>query len=145
MASKELRPADEQGELLLARRAEPNEVPIEMIRRQKSAGAALSLACQSSGLEDKEIYGSLGLDAGYFSRIKKGEATLQGDLIRPFCTVVNNRIYPEWLSYQVGCTLVQIQSEAERRAQEAEERAKAFEAENKLMKQLLTGRIKETA
>lgn len=141
MASKELRPADEQGELLLARRAEPNEVPIEMIRRQKSAGAAFALACQSSGLEDKEIYGSLGLDAGYFSRIKKGEATLQGDLVRPFCTVVNNRIFPEWLSFQVGCTLVQIQSEAERRAQLAEERANQAEAKYQLLAQVIQGRV----
>lgn len=141
MASKELRPADEQGELLLTRRAEANEVPIEMIRRQKAAGAAFSLACQSCGLEDKEIYGSLGLDAGYFSRIKKGEATLQGDLIRPFCTVVNNRIYPEWLAYQVGCTLVQIQSEAERRAEQAEERALKAEAKYQVLAQVLQGRV----
>jgi hypothetical protein len=90
-----------------------------MIRRQKSAGGAFSLACQSSGLEDKEIYGSLGMDAGYFSRIKKGEATLQGDLIRPFCTVVGNTIYAEWMAFQIGCTLVRIQSEAERLLEEA--------------------------
>lgn len=126
---------------MLARRAEPNEVPIEMLRRQKSAGAAFTLACTSSGLEDKEIYGSLGLDAGYFSRIKKGEATLQGDLIRPFCSVVSNRIYPEWLAYQVGCTLVQIQSEAERRAELAEERAKQAEAKYQLLAQVLQGKV----
>jgi hypothetical protein len=114
VASKEMNRDDGQGELTLSRCAEPNEVPSEMIHRQKSAGAALCLACQSSGLDDKEIYGSLGIDAGYFSRIKKGEATLQADLIEPFCTVVGNRIYPEWIAYRVGCTLVQIKSETER-------------------------------
>jgi hypothetical protein len=146
VASKDLQRSDErQGELLLACRAEPNDVPIEMVRRQKSAAAALALAVQSSGLEDKEVYVALGIDPGYFSRIKKGEATLQADLIQPFCDLVNNRIYPEWIAFQIGCQLVQIQSEAERRAQVAEERAKAAEAENKLMKQLLTGRIRETA
>src|SRR4051812_9332893 len=106
VASRDLPSTDKQGELALTRRAERNDVPIEMVRRQKNSGAAFSLACQSSGLEDKEIYGELRLDAGYFSRIKKGEATLQADLIRPFCEVVNNRIYPEWQAYQVGCQLV---------------------------------------
>lgn len=125
---------------MLARRAEPNEVPIEMVRRQKSAGAAFTLACTSSGLEDKEIYGSLGLDAGYFSRIKKGEATLQGDLIRPFCTVVNNRIYAEWIAFQLGCTLVQIQSEAERRAEDAERRAQNAEMKLAYAESLLRGK-----
>lgn len=141
MASKLLNRVDDQVELSLSRRAEPNEIPIEMIRRQRGAGAAFALACQSSGLEDKEIYLALGIDAGYFSRIKAGTATLQADLIRPFCEVVANHIYPEWQAFQIGCTLVVIKTEAERRAEEAEERAQAAEAENRLLRQLVQGRV----
>lgn len=141
MASKDMTRNDEQGELLLSRRAEPNEVPIEMIRRQKAAGAAFSLACQSSGLEDKEIYGSLGLDAGYFSRIKKGEATLQADLIRPFCMVVNNTIYPEWIAYQVGGTVVQIKSETERLLDEERIRRAKAEERLKYVEGLMLGKV----
>jgi hypothetical protein len=135
------RTSEEQGVLPLARRAEPNDMPIEVVRRQKSGAAAFALACQSSGLEDKEIYGALDMDAGYFSRIKKGEATLQADLVQPFCEVVNNRIYPEWLAWSVGCTLVQIQSEAERRLELEIERRR--EAEKKLAwaERVLAGRI----
>jgi hypothetical protein len=114
---------------------------MELKLRQKSAAAALSLACQSSGLEDKEIYVELGLDAGYFSRIKKGEATLQADLIATFCDLVGNRIYLDWLAYQVGCTLVQIKSEAERQLELERARRLEAESENRLMKQLLSGRI----
>ena len=55
--------------------------------------------------------------------------------------MVGNLIYPEWLAFQVGCTLVMIQTEAERRAAEAEARAMAAEAENRLMRQLLAGRV----
>jgi hypothetical protein len=115
-------------------------MPIEVVRRQKSGAAAFALACQSSGLEDKEIYGALDMDAGYFSRIKKGEATLQADLVQPFCEVVSNRIYPEWMAWSVGCTLVQIQSEAERQLEA--ERARRIEAEkqNKLLRELVQGR-----
>ena len=145
MASKELRQVEGQGELALSRRAEPNDMPIEVVRRQKSAAAAFSLACQSSGLEDKEIYSALGIDPGYFSRIKKGDATLQADTVPMFCEMVGNRIYPEWQAYQLGCTLVQIKSEAERRAELAEQRARDAEKENRLLRQLVTGRQLEPA
>lgn len=123
MKSKDLRQPADQSELPLLRRAAPNEVPVEMIRRQRTAAAAFALACQSSGLEDKEVYGELGLDAGYFSRIKAGTATLQADKVALFCEIVNNRIYAEWCAFQLGCTLVEIKTEAERRAEAAEKRA----------------------
>jgi hypothetical protein len=141
VASKELSRDDAQGDLPLTRRAEPNEVPVEMIQRQRTGAAAFCLACQSSGLEDKEIYGALDIDAGYFSRIKKGEATLQADLIEPFCTVVANRIYPEWIAHRVGCTLVQIKSEAERQLEAERARRLKAEDENRLLRQLVQGKV----
>ena len=98
------------------------------------------MACQSSGLEDKEIYLSIGVDAGTFSRIKKGEATIQADRLAEFCRVVGNTIYPEWLAYQVGCQLVLIKSEAERRAEDAERRANEAEAKVSMLQSLLIGR-----
>lgn len=124
----------------LAREPMKAAVPIEMVRAQKTSAAAFTLACSVSGLEDKEIYLALGIDAGYFSNIKKGKATLQADLVAQFCSLVGNTIYPEWAAYQVGCTLVVIKTEAERRAEAAEARAIAAEAENKLMRQLLQGK-----
>lgn len=131
---------EDQQELPLAREASSVSVPIEIVRAQKTAAAAFTLACSTSGLEDKEIYLPLGVDAGYFSNIKKGKATLQADLMAEFCKLVRNRIYPEWQAFQVGCTLVMVKTEAERRAEEAERRAATAEAENKLMRQLLQGR-----
>lgn len=130
-----------QAELPLARSAQRSAVPIEMVRAQRSAAAAFTLACSVSGLEDKEIYLALSIDAGYFSNIKKGKATLQADLTAAFCSVVGNTVYAEWLAYQVGCTLVMIKTEAERRAEAAEQRAAAAESENRLMRQLLQGRV----
>jgi hypothetical protein len=122
VASKELSRGDEQGELALARRAEPNAVPVEMIRRQKTAAAAFSLACQSSGLEDKEIYSGLGIDPGYFSRIKKGEATLQADLVSVFCE------------------LVELQSEAERQLEIVREELAAEKLKVRVLKDAINGR-----
>lgn len=81
-------------------------------------------------MDDKEIYIPLAIDAGHWSRIKKGEAGFPPNKMREFCSLVGNTIYPEWIAYQVGCQLVMIQSEAERRAEKAE--ARADEAEKKL-------------
>lgn len=117
----------EQAELPLSRAPQNIVVPIEMIRSKKTAAAAITLACDASGLEDKEIYLALGIDAGYFSNIKKGKATLQADLVRDFCKVVGNTAYPEWQAFQVGCTLVMVQTEAERRAEAEKKRADAAE------------------
>ncbi len=129
-----------QPELALARPPGKMQVPIEMVRAMRNACAAFSLACNASGLEDKEIYASLGIDAGYFSNIKKGKATLQADHLPAFCQIVGNTVYPEWMAYTLGCTLVMIKSEAERRADEAE--ARAADAERKLAfaTELLRGR-----
>lgn len=128
------------NELALCRAPIRAEIPVELIRIQHHSGAAFSLACQAAGLEDKEIYLSIGVDGGTFSRIKKGEATLQADKLADFCKAVGNTIYAEWLAYQIGCTLVMIKSEAERQRDEAEDRAKTAEAQVALLKGLLVGR-----
>jgi hypothetical protein len=130
----------EQCDLVLTRKANSVDVPIEMIRAKKSAGAAFTLACDASGLEDKEIYLALGVDKGYFSRMKSGTATLDADKVREFSQIVGNVIYVRWMAYQVGYALVLIKTEAERRAEEAEARAATAEAENRLMRELLKGR-----
>jgi hypothetical protein len=130
-----------QVELPLARAPVSASVPMEMIRAQKTHAAAFTLACSASGLEDKEIYLALEIDAGYFSNIKKGKATLQGDKLAEFCRLVGNTIYPEWMAYQVGCTLVMVKTEAERRAEVAEARARDAELKLRLLTEVMQGRM----
>lgn len=142
MRSSDLMHMPAQTELGLSRRPLAVFVPIEIIRSKKTKGAAFTLACDTSGLEDKEIAGAMTkpIDAGTFSRIKSGLNTLDADLITEFCAVVGNLVYPEWCAYQVGCQLVMIQTEAERKlAIEHTARAKA-EAENVLLRGLLMGK-----
>lgn len=130
-------------ELALFRAPDKALVPIELVRVQKHSGAAFSLACQASGLEDKEIYMNpdVDIDAGTFSKIKKGEANLPGNKLKGFCRAVGNTIYAEWLAYQVGCTLVMIETEAERRAREATDKLKVAEDRIKFLTDvLMTGR-----
>lgn len=132
--------ADAQLELAIARPAQSVDVPIEMVRNRKNKGAAFTLACDASGLDDKEIYLQLDMDKAQFSRIKSGTANLDDDTLGRFCQIVGNRIYPEWQAYQVGCTLVMVKTEAERIAEVAIRRADELAAENRLMRQLLAGR-----
>jgi len=119
-----------QHELSLIRKACRVDVPVEMIYSRKNQGQAFTLACSASGLEDKEICLDLGIDAGTFSRMKDGKNTLSADRMKDFCDVVGNSILPQWIAYQVGCGLVMLKTEAERRAELAE--ARATEAEKKL-------------
>jgi hypothetical protein len=132
--------ADAQRELPLARAARPVQVPIELIRSRKNKGAAFTLACDVSGLEDKEICAGLDMDKAVLSRMKSGSVTLDADQVATFCAVVGNTVYPEWLAYQVGCTLVMVKSEAERRAEAAEARATAAEHKAALLVELLQGK-----
>lgn len=48
-------------QLSLAIERQPNACicPVELIRSRKSSGSAFTLACDTSGLEDKEIYSSI--------------------------------------------------------------------------------------
>lgn len=129
-----------QGELPLTRPPQTVAVPIELVRSKKTKGGAFTLACDASGLEDKEIAGALNIDKALFSRLKAGSASLDDDLLADFCRVVGNKILPEWLAYQVGCTLVIIQTEAERIAAAERARADEFARENKLLRELLQGK-----
>lgn len=130
----------DQGQLLLTRAPEKIVIPIELIRVKKTAASAFAFSCDVSGLEDKEIYIPLEIDKGYFSNIKSGKATLQGDLIKPFVKLVGNTIYPEWIAYQIGCTLVEIETETQRQLRLEIERNQQLHAENMLLKNLIQGK-----
>jgi hypothetical protein len=128
-----------QSELPLAREASSVAVPIEMIRAKKNKGAAFTLACDASGLDDKEVFLPLGIDKALFSRIKSGSANLDDDLIDVFCRIVGNRIYPEWLAFKVGCSLVEIETETQRQLREARERIQMLEHDKRVLTAALRG------
>lgn len=131
----------EQSELGLTRRPNRVEIPVEMVRSKRTAGAAFTLACDASGLEDKEICSALGVDKATFSRMKNGTNTLDADLIHKFCQIVGNTIYVEWIAYQVGCGTVLLKSELERRLEEMERRFEREQEKARLLADVLQGRV----
>lgn len=130
----------EQIPLQITRTPAKVSMPLEIVWQKKSQGAAFTLACDVSGLDDKEIYLALAIDAGTFSRMKKGTNTLPGDQLKDFCQIVGNTIYADWLAYQLGCGLVMLKSEAERIAEAAVARAEKAEEQVAMLKGLLVGR-----
>lgn len=139
MKANNLSIPENQGVLPISRPS-TLEIPIEFIRSKKTGAAAFTLACDTCGLDDKEIYFPLGIDPGYFSKMKHGDATLQSDLLSKFCNHIGNRIYAEWLAYQIGCTLVEIESETQRQLRSEREKRAEAEKENDLLRKLLVGR-----
>lgn len=134
---------DPQSELPLSRGGRAREqafvVPIEMIRATTSPGSAIELARRAAGLDKKEVYLALKIDPGTWSKIEDSAASLPTNKIREFCDEVGNRIYVEWINYQVGCTAVLIKSEAERRIDELTAMLVSTQHENAVLMKAIRG------
>jgi hypothetical protein len=118
----------DQSVLVLTKTPRQAVIPKEMIWAKKTAGSAVRLSMDVAMLEDKEVYLSMGIDASTWSRILNDKATLPADKISLFCEVVGNRIYVDWVAYQVGCTTSLIETEAERLYRLERDRADQAEA-----------------
>lgn len=130
MRSKTLRAVDAQGELPLARRPLTSPVAPSVVHAQPSFRAAIRLAANASGLEEKEIYLALKIDAGHWTRMMNGEANFPDDKLEAFMDIVENEIPLEWLAHRRGKGLVLLESEAEKQLRAAE--ARAAKAEDRL-------------
>ena len=107
-------------ELPLVRKPAHVEVSMELIRRQKSFINAIALCTQLSGLDDKEIYMTLGVDAGHWSRIVKGDAHFPVNKIDELMTLCGNEAPLKWLANKRGYSLQMLKTEAERRIEDLE-------------------------
>ena len=135
-------PADVQYEgagAQFSREALQLQVPLATIKAQRTPGDAFRLAIIASGLDPKEVFMELGLDAGYFTNIGANRATLKAEKIAPFCAIVKNLVYPQWIAMQLGGVIVD-QKEHEAllaKAKLCDELAK----ENALLRQVFTAQV----
>ena len=139
MRSNNLTTVD-QPELALARKADLMDVPLELVLKQPSLSGAVALCVQLSGLDDKEIYLSLGIDAGHWTRIMKGDAHFPLNKLNDLCTMCGNESPLIWWAHSRGYGLVMLKSEAERRAEMAAAELLMEREKNKLLMQLLQGK-----
>jgi hypothetical protein len=139
MRSRNLKAVD-HPELPLARKADRVDIPLDLVIRQPTLAAAISLCVQASGLEEKEVYLPLEIDAGHWTRIMKGDAHFPVNKLNPLMDMCGNEAPLMWLANSRGYGLVVLKTESERRA-EAAERALAEERSKvKLLTDLLQGK-----
>jgi hypothetical protein len=132
--------AVDHPELPLARKADRVDIPLDLVIRQPTLAAAISLCVQASGLEEKEVYLPLEIDAGHWTRIMKGDAHFPVNKLNPLMNMCGNEAPLMWLANSRGYGLVVLKTESERRA-EAAERALAEERSKvKLLTDLLQGK-----
>lgn len=121
-----------------------DEVPLTVIRKRQTLIRAINLAQEVSGLEDKQVYGPLDLDASHWSRIKNGTASMPGDeRFVHFMDVVNNEIPLIWLAESRGydwTTIRRHQSTEQKRIADLEQALAESERTNTLLLSALTGK-----
>ena len=129
---------EHQGELLLTRPSR-STIGEEVIHAQRSFSAAIALAVSASGLDDKEVYITLEIDASHWTKIRKGEANFPVDKLNRLMDLLGNEVPLRWLAHSRGYGLHLIQSESERRLQAAEQRALGAEEKLRYLESLVTG------
>lgn len=76
---------------------------LRTIRRRPTLLRAWHLAQELSGLEDKEVYGPLGIDASHWTRIKNGAASPPADgRFSQYMDIVHNEVPLIWLAESRG-------------------------------------------
>jgi len=113
---------------------------VEQVMRKKSLLGAVNLCIELSGLEDKEIYMDLAIDAGHFSNLRKGKGHFPTDKIEQLMDMCGNEAPLIWLATRRGYALMLVKSEAERRAEELATELKQERQRRQWAESILAGR-----
>jgi hypothetical protein len=130
----------EQGRLMLTSAAPMLDVPLDSIMARRTLLGAINLCIDLSGLEDKEVYLPLGIDAGHFSNLRKGKGHFPPDKVNDLMDLCRNEVPLIWLAHSRGYGLVVLKTEAERRAEAAEKRAAEAEMKVRVLQDAINGR-----
>ena len=139
MRSKSLTVLD-HPELPLSRKAERVRIPLDLVIKQPSLSAAIALCVQASGLEEKEVYLPLEIDAGHWTRIMKGDAHFPVNKLNGLMDLCGNEAPLMWMANSRGYGLVVLKTEAERRAEAAERALEEERSKVRLLSDLLKGK-----
>lgn len=111
----------------------PTRMDVEpsVIYRQPTFLAAIKLCIHYAGFDyEKEIYKSLNIDAGNWSRMMNGAAAFPPDKLIPLIDLCGNEIPLQWFAFKRGYRLEPERSEHERRIAELE--AENFELKKEM-------------
>lgn len=131
----------EQAHLPLTRTPDQPSVSLDVIMQRKDLLAAINLCIDISGLDDKELYIPLGIDAGHWSNIRKGKAGTHfpTNKLNQLMAMCGNQIPLIWLARVNGFGLHMLESEAERQMRLANERARTWQQKYEVLAEVLQG------
>jgi hypothetical protein len=134
-------PAVDDPQLALRLARAPQAVDPALVIAQPSLLAAIKLCISLGGFEaDKQVYGSLSIDAGHWSRILRGEAHFPVDKLPALMDLCGNEAPLLWLTHSRGydpSSLRKRETETEKQARAWKE---AFHAE-RMKVQVLTAAL----
>jgi hypothetical protein len=116
-------------------------VGIDIIKKRTDLRAAVRLACEASGLDDKVICLELDIDPGQWARIKSGKAHFPDEKYNDLLDLLGNEIPLEWWANSRGYKLVKIRSRLEDELEEERQRTAELEMKIALLKEIATGKV----
>lgn len=112
------------------------EIDLRLIRQQPSMLSAIKLCISMGGFEaDKEVYRSLGIDAGHWSRIHRGEAHFPIDKLTALMDLCSNEAPLLWLVDSRGYDLTSMR----KRETDLEKQNRLLREENAALRRVLQG------
>lgn len=134
--------ADPQASLPLKRPVQV--IDPALVLAQPTLLGAVKLCISMGGFEaDKQVYGELGIDAGHWSRILRGDAHFPLDKLMPLMDLCGNEAPLIWLVHRCGYeprSLRKRETETERALREANEQLEAERAKTRILTEALHGR-----
>jgi len=107
--------------------------------------SAVKLAVSLAGFEaDKEIYGALGIDAGHWSRILRGDAHFPLDKLSALMDLCGNEAPLLWLTHNRGYDIASLrkrETEMERRCRELQEQLDVERHRSRVLAEAINGRM----
>lgn len=101
-----------QIDLPLAR--DMQAVDLTLVKRQPTLSAAIKLCISLSGFDsEKQIYMTLGIDAGHWTRISKGDAHFPQEKLEALMDLCGNEAPLIWLANRRGYELKPLRSAVE--------------------------------
>lgn len=131
---------DGHPELPLARKAQPQPVAPEVIHACKDFLAAFNLQINISGLDDKELYLPLGIDASHWSRMRKGDAHFPLNKLDELCDLTCNEVTLQWWANRRRQGLHMLETEAEHLLRLEREKTARLERDNEVLVNALHGK-----
>lgn len=114
-------PSAGQIEMLISAPPKRAEIPEEIVAAQPNLTAAINLCISASGLEDKEIYIPLKVDAGHWTRIGQGRAHFPVDKLESLMLLCGNDVPMRWLARRCGFDLKPREDHKDKKLRELEQ------------------------